>query len=297
MPALRSATCSAGLAIGWDSVRFVEVASTGDRYELKSAAVRNLPFTMADCASNPSAADHLAQTIAAITGDLRKRYVPFHVSLADPLVRTSIFELDELPAGDAAQLALVQFRMTRESALDDSCFAMQALGPSGLGKHLLLGMATSRAIYDKVVVALRSANVTAWSMAGNSVRLLNVYATEIAGSSGALVAVESDSWSVSIFDDRGRIRYVRSQWRLDLTPAEIATEVQRAILAYVHSGGDRSVAAISVTENAATEHIAAELEARMDRPCRRLAMTVRLAGLNAEKLPIEYGSPLAAALQ
>src|SRR5258705_3955703 len=58
----------------------------------------------------------------------------------------------------------------------------------------------------------------------------------------SLVALAPDAWSLWLWDSHGRPRYARARWRTAPEDhADIALEVERSILAYVHGRPDCTV--------------------------------------------------------
>ena len=177
-------------------------------------------------------------------------------------MRCATFELDELPKSRRAQLDLVRFRFGRQGTSGAQACAGQALARDG-GKQLVLGMAADEGWRGLVQRALAAAGMVPWSMSGNAPRQFNRFHDRLVQSSGALVALAPDAWSLWLWDDQGRPRHGRGRWREGAEDhAAIALEVERSILAYVH-GGARDVARIFVVGGTETETMSAALDARL----------------------------------
>jgi len=263
---------SAGLALGRDYAAFAEVAASGRVTDVREVALESPLFSGAP---SPGAANALDRVFKSISNSIKRRYLPLHISVPDPLVHWSVFELDELPSARAAQHELVAFRFSRQGLNGGHRYACQPLGREA-GKHLVLGMASDGAWQELIASALARAGLVAWTINANACRQFNAFHDRLVEGSGALVAAAPDAWSLTLWDGEGRMRYARGRWRTGASDAgEIAAEVERAILAYVHADPAREVARIFVVGEAG---VADALDARMRAPCERLSFHETLAG-------------------
>ena len=265
----RSSTerAAAGLAIGRDYLGVAERAAG------KARAMAELPLATPLFVGAPSAAarETLARALREIAGGLARRYLPLHVSLPDALVRWAVFELDELPGAHRAQLELAAFRFSRQGLNGKHAYTCQPLGDEG-GKRLLLGMAADAGWLALVDETLQAAGIMPWTISANACRQFNAFHDEITRSSGALVALAPDAWSLSVWDARARPRYIRGRWRSAAAGYDdIALEVERSILAYVHAHPEREVARLFVAGGEETFALKRALDARLREPCSALA--------------------------
>lgn len=289
---------TAGVDIGRNAVRYVEIDTKSGGSEVRAANSVRLDAALFEGEPTPQSARMIADAVAQVASEARNRYLPVHVSIPDPMTRMALFELEELPKSGAARTALVQFRLQKELPAQEWEYRAEGLGTLSSGKHLLLGMAMSSAWRRTLVEALHARGIIAWSLSSRLPRLLNALETRLSGGSGALVSVTEDSWALAALDSQGRVRYVRSQWRTaGLTAAAMAAEAQRAILAYVHQDGERTIETIRVFAQSADTDLATEIEARSDGACQRLTTAELAADLPADPALLEYASALAAALQ
>lgn len=289
---------SAGLDIGRNVVRYVELETKSGQSQVRFMRSAPLEPAMFDGEPSPQSVRQIADAVAQVAEVARNRYLPLHVSIPDPVVRTAIFELEELPKRPAARTALVQFRLQRDLPSQEWDYRSESLGTLSSGKHLLLGVAMSGAWRRAVIEALQSKGIVAWSLAGRLPRLVNALGGTLSGATSVLVSAMEDSWALAALDPQGRLRYVRSQWRTaDLTPSAMAAEAQRAILAYVHQDADRSIEKIRLFSESGGDDLASELDARSDHACHRLTPVQFAAELPSDPALLEYSSALAAALQ
>jgi hypothetical protein len=260
----RSSTERAGLAIGREHVGFARLAASGLRVseaKLATPLFRGAP--------SPQAKDALAEALRSLASDLKRRFVPLHVSVPDAAVRWATFELDQMPRTQATRLELARFRFERQGGSEAAC-ACQPLGRD-IGKPLLFGMAIDAAWRRCIAEALAKAGLRAWTLNPNACRQFNRFHERLTQASGALVALAPDAWSLWLWDERGRPRYVRARWRVAREDhTEIAQEVERSILAYVQAGAERDVARVFIAANGEIEAMAAALDGRLREPCSRL---------------------------
>jgi hypothetical protein len=262
---------SAGLVIGRDYVGFAHVVAAGGGWQARLVSEKRLATPLFSGAPSQQASAALAEALKIVPAALKRSYLPLHVSLSDAAVRVATFELDQMPKGHAAQLDLVRLRFARLGLNGVHVFACQPLAREG-DKQLLFGMAGDDAWQRRVGEALAQAGIVAWSFSANACRQFNCYNERLARASGALVALAPDACSLWIWDAEGRPRYARSQWRGGRGDhAEIAAEVERLIVAYVHGGPRRTVTQVFVVGGDETGAMAAALDARLRAPCAKLA--------------------------
>jgi hypothetical protein len=294
----RAAGRIAGLAVGRNEIRYIELKCRAGLAYVQSSNTVSFDVPLFEFEPTASCRSSLFTAIKAISADIERRYIPLHISLPDPLVRTAVFELDALPKGQAMQNALVQLRMQRDLSLQDCRYASQGLGVERGGKQLLFGTAISSAWHKAVTDALYSAGLMPWSMAGNITRLFNIFENQMAGDGGALIALDNDAWSILIFDAMGAVRFCRSQWRsAGMTDSDIASEIQRAIMSFVHSSDNKSVGLIWLVASCDATEILNELNQRSGNSCRLLTMTDRVRATSEMPDIFRYTTPMAAALQ
>jgi hypothetical protein len=293
--ARRSPAASAGLAIGRDYVglAYVEAGKGGSRIRL---AEERLDSQIFSGAPTPPAAEALAKALRKIAGSLAKRYLPVHVSLPDALLRWTVLELDQLPDKRAAQLELVAFRFARQGLGGERVHACQPLGRDR-DKHLLLGMAGDAGWHRLVSEALERAGIVAWTVNGNACRQFNLFHDRLTGDSGSLVALAPDAWSLWLWDREGRTRHARGRWRTGAGDHdEIALDVERSILAYVHGDPARTVAKVFAVAGEESEAMERALNARLREPCTRLSVR-DLKEIPPQENAVTASLSLAAALE
>ena len=289
-------SATAGIAIGSDYVGFACVDTKKGRREVRLFEEK-LGSRLFHGAPAPQAAEALAKALGRLAGSLAKRYLPVHVSLPDALVRWTVLELEQLPASRAAQLALVAFRFARQGLEGAQVHACQPLGPDG-GKELVLGMAAHAGWHALVSEALERAGIVAWSINANACRQFNLFHERLAGESGALVALAPDAWGLWLWDAQGRVRHARGRWRTGNDDHdEIALEVERSILAYVHGDPARTVARVFAAAGAESAALARALDGRLREACVRLSIADLKFDIPADQDPATAALSIAAALE
>ena len=286
---------SVGLAIGRDYVGFAHLTAAGGGWRIQTLTEVKFELPLFHGAPSPQAAAALSQALQSFAGSLRRRYLPVHVSLPDALARWATFELDQMPGTRGAQLDLVRFRFGRQGINGTHDYTCQPLPRDG-DKYLLFGMAVDEAWRRFVKDVLAGAGIVAWSLSANACRQFNCFHDRLTQASGALVALTPDAWSLWLWDSQGRPRYARACWRTAPEDhAEIALEVERSILAYVHGHAERSVARVFAVAGDETNAMAGALDARLREPCARLP--AEDAGLQTTQRKGSFAMSLAAAME
>lgn len=288
----RDSPAAAGLALGRHYVALAEMVPGAGAARVKSVEEIALEAPLFSGAPSAAAAAALERALSRFAGKLAKRYLPLHVSLPDPLVHWSLFELDALPAGRAAREELVAFRFSRQGLDGGHLYACQPLGEEA-GKQLALGMAIDRPWHALLTTALAKAGMVAWTIQANTCRQFNAFHDQLAGRSGALVTLAPDAWSLALWDASGRLRHARGRWRAGGEDhGEIAAEVERAILAYVNRHPGRDVSRVFVAGDGGA--FADALDARLREPCTRLSFHERAdAAKPVASAPLAFAAALA----
>ncbi len=259
-----------GLALGRQHVGWVRVHQTAQGTGIEAIREQTLPAPLFSGQPDPAAINALTGALAELGRDLARQFLPVHVSLPDAAARLAIYELDALPRTRAEQQALARWRLQQEAGAASLVSTSQDLGRDG-EQHLLLAMAMSADWQAAIRSALATAGITAWSLSANACRQFNRYHNRLAATSGALVCVSPESWSLLLWDADGRVRYGRSRWRSGADDAaEMAAEVERSIMAYVHGDARRTVTGVYVLAGAAEDALVTALNTRMREPCARL---------------------------
>ncbi len=262
---------SVGLAIGTNQVCAVRLTSDRDAWSLGWSRCENLDAPMFRGAPTADAVTALTKAITSVCNGASKEFVPVHVSLPDTLAAFSVFELEELPKTRDAQLNLVNWRLAKEHYGDGRPLhcASQPLGQVD-GKQLLLGMALEAPWRDAVREGLQRAGVVAWTMNTATCYRFNRFHPLLTAErrGGALVALDPDAWTLALWDDDGRLRWLRGRWRDDLPAgaaayAAIAVDVERFILAYVHGNAGRRIERVYVAGGDEVAALAEALDRRL----------------------------------
>jgi Tfp pilus assembly PilM family ATPase len=292
-----AASRAAGLSVGREHVSYVEIAKTAQKWVLRHVGEARINGRLfAGAGETAASAAALVPALTAAVGEQAPRFGPLHVSVPDAAVRVNLFELDAVPASRAAQDAFVEFRMGRESGgATKYRYVSQPLGRGNNGKPFLLGLALEERWYLAIEAALQEAGVRAWSLNANGLRQFNLHHEKIRVRGGALVTLEPDTWSLLVWDAGGLLRYSRAQWRVDdLDAKEIAAEIERSILGYVHGESGRAVEQIWICAGTGAAELSELLNARASTPCQVLNTA---AHLDTAQDVLRYEAALAAALQ
>ena len=236
----------AGIAIGRSQLCAVVLAAGTGRPVLHAARVQPMDRPLFEVQPDAAAEDALAQALLAVSTGFRELYAPVHVALPDSVLRSTVFELDQLPKKPQLRQSLLRWRFAREwQRSEDSIDCRGAdLGRDG-AHHLFFAQGGDSAWLACVRRALARAGIRPWSMNAAAVYRFNGFHDQITGAAGALLALDPDSWSLLLWDDKARLRQVLTRLRESQASgdeaAAIADEAERAILAYVQGDGHRQV--------------------------------------------------------
>jgi hypothetical protein len=291
----RRGFASAGLVIGRDYVGFAHVAAAKTGWRARAVAEARVSAALFSDAPTPGASAALDEALAQFPEKLKRRYLPVHVSLPDAAVQVATFELEQLPRTPAAQIDLVRLRFARLGVSAAHVYACQPLEREG-DKHLLFGMAGDAAWLKFVNDALARARIVPWSLSANACRQFNRFHDRLTQTSGALVVLAPDAWSLWLWDARGRPRHARSRWRLaNESHSDIALEIERLIVAYVDGDPARGVERVYVLAGEEAGAMSGALDARLRERCVPLSTEGETA--EAARGNVSAASSLAAALE
>ncbi len=232
-----------------------------------------LPILDLERAPSAKAATNLAEALARVVPDARRRYLPVQVTLPDPLGYLDTLELEAIPKSLSTRRDLVRWHFEKDVHLDGAKFEFecQDLGRDG-EKQLLLGQALDATWLSALWQALDKADLRAWSINTNFCQRFNAHDAQLRGeSAGAgLVSITADAWSLGFSDALGRLRFLRSRWRREGEnfPESIGAEIETVVRAYVHGAGKRQVARLFLAGEAGDcEKLVEVLNPRLGRSC------------------------------
>lgn len=236
----------AGIAIGRNQVCAVVLDAAGGKHEVRAIHTHDMPQALFTAQPSIETEAMLVEALLAVSGAFRDLFAAVHVALPDTVIRSTVFELDELPKSAAMRESLLHWRFAKEwQRTEDSldCHGFD-LGEDQ-DKHLYLGQAGDRLWLDCVRRALARAGIVPWSLNAAAVCRFNCFHDAIAASGGALLSLDPDCWNLQLWDDQGRVRQLHTRLRENLAAgdeaASIADEAERVILAYVQGNGSRKV--------------------------------------------------------
>lgn len=236
----------AGIAIGRNRICAVVLGEQGGKHEVPLIRTQEIAAPLFAAPPTAETEAMLANALQEASGEFRNLFAAVHIALPDTVIRSAVFELDELPKSADMRATLLSWRFAKEWQRPEDSLECRGfdLGADG-GKRLLFGQAGDRAWLDCVRRALAQAGITPWSLNAASTYRFNRLHDAIAAEGGALLALNSDSWNLLLWDDAGRIRQVLTRMRgtaaTESEAASIADEVERAILAYVQAGDGRRI--------------------------------------------------------
>lgn len=295
-----------GLSISGNRLAAVRVARGGDGYRVTHAAEESLPYIpFRGSAPRPEESASMAQALQRLTMAVPQAHWPLQIALPDPAAIFQVMEFDSLPGTARERAAIARFRLEKEwpAAAQMEC-AIQVLDDGG-GRSMLLTSAIQHAWLDCLRDGCRAAGFVPGVVDVTVNHIFNRFHDTITGgtSDGALISIEPDTWSILIWDQARRPRFVRNRWResgggKDGDYEDIARDVERLVRAYVHASPGRRMDGIYLSADEADHApFAGRLNARMSVPCVHLE---KMEGLSvASEISLRDINPgvLAAAIQ
>lgn len=200
------------------------------KFELSSPLFDVLGF---DVSGEQAAESDLVAALRQIVAGFKRGFMPIRVALPDTVIRSSVFELDEIPRAGKPQQDLLRWRFATMLQRNEDALVCtgQALGEAA-GKKLLFAQALEKNVHALVQRALQQAEIQPWSLNAQSACQHNAFHDAYAQGGGALVSMDAESWGFQLWDASKRLRYVRSRWRdgaLDFE--QMGSEIERVIRA------------------------------------------------------------------
>ncbi len=266
-----TAAQSLGIALERDSIAAVLIARTVEGPTLRWAKYHTLRVAPAGVALKGPAQAELVEVLRQMLGGLTKQFIPLHVALPDSEVAAQVYELEEYPKTPRDQGALVLHRIAKEFGvpLEGTHGAWQHLGAMN-GKQLLLCLGIAQATLDAVGTVFRELGLPPASVQFAGAYQFNRFhdRLETGGGHGAMVIVYHHEWSLMIFDEERRLRFLRTRQRgRDNDDSEfnsIAGETERTIRAYISAQkGQRVARVFAIAVDGALERIKKALDGRM----------------------------------
>ncbi len=281
-----SVSCRAGIAVGRRQLTAV-LLHEGQPLDVQA---QPLPVPLFEGVPTLAAEDALVRALQTVGASLAGRYAAVHVALPDFALRSTVFELDQLPGSVRLRQALLRWRFAQEWLRGEDSLECrgQDLGQDG-ARHLLFGQAGDGAWLACVRRALARADIGPWSLNAAAVYRFNGFHDTLRATPGALLALDPEGWSLLIWDAQGRLRQVLTRLRAD--PGEsaahaaaltaIADEAERAVLAYVQAQGGRRIDRFYLSgEHVGIAALGQIFQARLREPA-RLLQAGPAGGMNA----------------
>lgn len=209
-----SAPIQAGIAIGRHHLCAVTIESSGNAWSIRNIHRHDLSAPLFTGVPTPAVAGALDAALQGLGEELKAQFALTHVALPDTVIRSSIFELDEIPKTPELQSELIRWRFAKdwqrpEDSLD--CRG-QDIG-SAAGKRLLLAQAGDQAWIDCVKQALARAGLMPSSITAALVYRYNRFQHQFAPTDGAMLSLDPDGWTLLYWDAQQQLRRIATRLR------------------------------------------------------------------------------------
>lgn len=238
------AEVTVGIALGSRKVCAVMLSGAPGSQVMQTLETRELTKPL--FAGKPGAADEtsLAEALRMLSEPFREKFAAVRIALPDTVIRSAVFDLEELPKTEELRSALLRWRFAREWQCPEEMLECRgAEQGEDNGMKVYFGQAGDRQWLGCVKNALAMAGVVPWSVNAAAVCRFNCFYDDMAAEGGALLALDAECWNLQVWDGAGRVRRVLTRLRAanDAASGSIVNAVERAILAYVHEAGGRRV--------------------------------------------------------
>lgn len=292
-----------GIELAGERLVAVRAELLGKEWKITQVAQECLsfaPFRGVPRAEDTSA---LAQALERLVGNLRQVH-PIQFALPDPAAIFQVLEFESLPGTSQERTALARFRLEKDWPAASKMECVTQLLGVDRERSLMLVMAVDRAWLECLRGACRAAGIVPHVMDMTVCHVFNQLHDSLLGqaSDGALLVMEPHAWTLLLWDQDTRPRFVRTRWREMAADRgsdheAIAVEVERLIRAYVLAVPDRKVSNLYVSAaEADAAPIAQRLDTRMHTPCVRLERGQGLSSIPGIEPDISSPGALAAAV-
>ncbi|HET9463738.1 MAG TPA: hypothetical protein VFO43_07210 [Thiobacillus sp.] len=292
----------AGIAIGRDQVCAVVLDAKAQACAMRGINRHALAAPLFAGPPTAEAEAALAAALQSVGAELRAAFAAVHVALPDTVIRSAVFELDELPKSAHLREALLRWRFSREWQRPEESLECRGVDlGADQGKRLFFGQAGDRPWIDCVRRALVRAEITPWSLNAAASYRFNRFHDAIAGGEGALLSLDPDCWNLLLWDETGRVRRVVTRLRANATAQDemklIADEAERAILAHARGLGSSQAGKLYLAgSEAETAMLAVLLEHRLQRQAVPLhadqGIAAGVAGMREDLAPLALAAAL-----
>lgn len=228
-----SSPLQAGVAIGRHHLCAVTIESRGNAWSIRNIHRHDLSVPLFTGVPTPAAAGALDVALQALGEELQGQFALTHVALPDTVIRSSIFELDEIPKSRELQSELIRWRFAKDWQRPEDSLDCRGQGiGEAAGKHLLLAQAGDEAWTNCVKQALARAGLMPSSMNAAVVYRYNRFQHQFAPTDGAMLSLDPDGWTLLYWDARHQPRRIATRLRAAGDSDEIsnlANDVVRAI--------------------------------------------------------------------
>jgi hypothetical protein len=294
-----------GIELAGERLVAVHAEKIGEAWHVSQVMEDRLRFVTFRGVPHADAIAELAQALERVIGTPPRAQIPIQLALPDPAAMFQVLEFDALPGTTHERNALARFRLEKEwsAAAKLECVS-QPLGDDK-GRALLLVLAVDRIWLECVRSACRMARIVPHTMDMTVCHVFNRLqeSMDLVSGGGALLVAEPHSWTLMLWDNVRRLRFVRTRWRgTENQPPDhetIAMEIERLIRAFVMAEPERNVSGLHIcAADAEFAMFTACLDARMHTPSVRVKLGTGLSfAPEIEEWAISPGALAAAVLR
>lgn len=158
--------------------------------------------------------DALSKALKTIVNSLDNRSSPIHVALPDTVIKTSTFELDDLPKSNKTLSSLAQWKMADNFGRIDRELVCRTLSlGTDNGKHLLYAQAGYRYWIEHITSSFNACGIVPWTINSASHFRHNYLNSQGIAPASTMLSVDDDCWTLQLWDSDARIRLTLTRLR------------------------------------------------------------------------------------
>lgn len=265
-----------GLGFSANSVLAVRVKKSGGNFELiqfDEQALSFQPFSEINLREENYL--NLEQALIKLSNKVPQTYWPLQITLPDPCALLEVMEFDELPQTEEDRIAIAKFRFQKEYPTMPEMQCVTQVISHDKGAAILLAQFIRLDWLSFLNRACRAAGLvpSLIDVSINHIFNNNYEVIKATKGDGALVTIDRNYWTILIWDDACRPRFVRSRWRdsdlvVEQEYEEIVRDIERLIVSYILRVAGRKIGCIYFCTSTGDQvSLISSLKERLNIPC------------------------------
>lgn len=168
-------------------------------------------------------------------------YIPLQVSLADPLVKAAVFDVETVPVQQKARDELIRWRFEKEHHIDMQEMSVTSDAGNDMQARQIYALATRSDLVELVTRACAQHGFVLNALDAAAHFFFNQTNASMQ-SNASLLQLNNDFWTLLVWGKDKHIRYMRSKWFRSVEEEreheleEILLDVERLLHSFIESG-------------------------------------------------------------